>query len=93
LLSVAGSALKLRTELKLDPRTTVKVEEGNRMWLGEVCACEPEAYGFSVEIEAGVMLRNVAETKHMASQFRRAGKPEPPRETNERVGPRREMPR
>jgi len=92
LVSVAGSALKLRAPLQLALRATVKVEEGNRLWLGAVCACEPEPGGFFIEIEADAMLRDVAGTKQMANRFRRPTLPEAEREAPARVSGRRELP-
>jgi hypothetical protein len=73
LLSVAGPSLKLRTSLPIELRAPVKVEEGNRLWMGEVRACEADSDGYTIEVESDLMFRDVAATEHMASHFRRPG--------------------
>lgn len=74
LLSVAGRALKLRSPLPVALRASVKVEEGNRLWMGEVWACEPDAGGYTIELESDLMFRDVAATEYMAGHFREPGK-------------------
>jgi hypothetical protein len=74
LTSVAGPSLHLSTPLRIDPRAAVKVEEGNRLWMGEVCACTAEPDGYSIEVESDLMFRDVAATEYMAGHFRQPGK-------------------
>ena len=57
----------------------VKVEIGNRMWMGEVCALTPAAGGYEIEIQIESTLTNVAAVQELAARFRheRAIKPKP----------------
>lgn len=73
-LHVDGTALKLRTPLRIDLRAPVKVEDGNRLWMGEVRACEPDSGAYAIEVESDLMFRDVAATEQMASHFRQPGK-------------------
>ncbi len=69
-VSLEGHSLKLESEIPFALRAFVKVEDGNRMWMGEVWACEPGPGGFSILVDARMCLNDVASVERLASRFR-----------------------
>ncbi len=69
-VSVQGHMVRLSSSIPVPLAACVNVEAGNRLWLGEVWACEPEEGAYSVEIDAAAMLKDVAAVEVLASRFR-----------------------
>ncbi len=69
-LSIQDNLLTLHASIDFPLSHCLKVEQENRMWMGEVRACEPVDGGFRLEIEATVAINDVEALDRLATHFR-----------------------
>jgi hypothetical protein len=69
-LLAEGHQLKVHSSLAFPLASLVKTQAGNRMWMGEVCACEPAQDGFTIEIQVESVLNDVGSVDELAARFR-----------------------
>lgn len=67
-----STVLALITPRRFDLRACVKVEAGNKMWMGDVVACEAVDGGYAVEVESSIMAKDMATLTQTASRFRQS---------------------
>jgi hypothetical protein len=67
-----GRTLFLTTSTSFALKDAVKVESGDKLWMGEVWACEPVSDGFHIQIEVHSMLNNAPAVDALAVHFKHA---------------------
>ena len=69
-IGVQAHQLTVQSTAAFALASVVKVEVGNCLWMGPVCACEPAPEGYTVELEIESTLNDVASVEELAARFR-----------------------
>lgn len=67
---IEGMHLNVESSIAFPLGAAVRVEFGNRLWMGPVCCCEPAGDRFALEIEVEAALNDVANVEELAARFR-----------------------